>query len=57
MALPVALAAGEAALYYEPDKKVVSPSGDECVVAQVDQWFLKYGEAGWRAEAHLDDGS
>ena len=28
----------EAVLYQEPEKKVVSRSGDECVVALCDQW-------------------
>eukprot|EP00743_Colponemidia_sp_Colp-15_P001223 GILK01001343.1.p1 GENE.GILK01001343.1~~GILK01001343.1.p1 ORF type:complete len:1083 (-),score=209.41 GILK01001343.1:77-3274(-) len=46
---------GEAVSYWEPEKKVMSRSGDECVVALCDQWYLKYGEADWRAavEAHL----
>jgi leucyl-tRNA synthetase len=30
--------AGEAIMYSEPEKKVVSRSGDECVVALTDQW-------------------
>lgn len=29
---------GQAILYSEPEKKVVSRSGDECVVALTDQW-------------------
>ncbi len=29
---------GEAVLYQEPERKVVSRSGDECVVALCDQW-------------------
>ena len=32
----------------EPEKKIVSRSGDECVVALCDQWYLKYGEAQWK---------
>ena len=24
-------------------------SGDECVVALCDQWYLKYGESDWKA--------
>ncbi len=28
----------------EPEKKVMSRSGDECVVALTDQWYLVYGE-------------
>ncbi|MFH4984576.1 hypothetical protein AB6A40_011285, partial [Gnathostoma spinigerum] len=34
------LAANEGAKYVEPEKKVVSRSGDECVVALCDQWFV-----------------
>lgn len=45
------LAAGLAAPYSEPASRVVSRSGDECVVALVDQWYIKYGEANWRAKA------
>lgn len=29
---------GEAVLYQEPERKVMSRSGDECVVALCDQW-------------------
>ncbi len=32
------VANGEAVLYQEPERKVVSRSGDECVVALCDQW-------------------
>lgn len=32
------IAAGEAAKYMEPEKLIVSRSGDECVVALCDQW-------------------
>ena len=38
---------GDAFLYYEPEKLVMSRTGDECVVALLDQWFLEYGEEGW----------
>ncbi len=33
-------------------------SEEECVVAQLDQWYLDYGEASWRAvvEAHMHSG-
>lgn len=44
------LASGEAGIYSEPEKKVMSRSGDECVVALCDQWYLEYGEPSWRAE-------
>ena len=30
--------------YQEPERKVVSRSGDECVVALCDQWYLDYGK-------------
>ena len=44
------LDAGEAIIYSEPERQVMSRSGDECVVALTDQWYLDYGEPGW-----LDD--
>ena len=37
-----------AALYYEPENEVVSRTGDQCVVALCDQWFLTYGEDQWK---------
>ena len=43
------IAAGQAVPYWEPEKQVVSRSGEECVVGLVDQWFLKYGEPEWKA--------
>lgn len=48
--------AGHAVLYYEPEKRVVSRSGDECIVANCHQWYLDYGDAEWKAQvrAHLD---
>lgn len=45
------LASGEAVSYSEPEKKVLSRSGDECVVALTDQWYLTYGEPEWRSQA------
>jgi len=42
---------GDALIYKEPEKKVISRSGDECVVALCDQWYLDYGEENWRAQA------
>ncbi|CAN6981185.1 unnamed protein product, partial [Brassica rapa subsp. trilocularis] len=42
---------GEAILYSEPEKPVMSRSGDECVVALTDQWYLTYGESEWRSMA------
>jgi leucyl-tRNA synthetase len=39
---------GYAIKYAEPEKEVISRSGDTCVVALTDQWFLKYGEENWK---------
>ncbi|CAJ2511877.1 Uu.00g075020.m01.CDS01 [Anthostomella pinea] len=43
--------AREAFAYSEPEKKVVSRSGDDCIVSLMDQWYLDYGEASWRKTA------
>lgn len=43
--------AGEAFAYSEPERKVVSRSGDDCIVALMDQWYLDYGEESWRQTA------
>ncbi len=40
--------AGLAASYYEPEGKCVSRSGDECVVALCDQWYISYGSEEFR---------
>lgn len=37
----------EADTYYEPEKNIVSRSGDDCVVALCDQWYINYGEEEW----------
>ena len=42
------LAAGQALPYCEPERAVVSRSGDACVVALTDQWYISYGEVEWR---------
>lgn len=42
--------AGEAIVYYEPEKTVISRSNDECVVALTNQWYLTYGEENWKKE-------
>jgi leucyl-tRNA synthetase len=49
------LEAGLAVPYYEPEGEVVSRSGDQCIVASCYQWFLKYGEDGWKEKvrSHL----
>lgn len=41
---------GEAFVYNEPESLVVSRSGDECVVALMDQWYIDYGEEEWLAQ-------
>jgi leucyl-tRNA synthetase len=43
--------AGEGFAYSEPERKVVSRSGDDCCVALMDQWYIDYGEESWRAQA------
>jgi leucyl-tRNA synthetase len=45
------LDAGEGFAYSEPERKVVSRSGDDCCVALMDQWYLDYGEESWKTEA------
>ncbi|CAG9765535.1 unnamed protein product [Ceutorhynchus assimilis] len=40
----------EAVVYYEPEKLIMSRSGDECVVALCDQWYLDYGESNWKKQ-------
>uniref|UniRef100_A0A3P9MLI1 Leucine--tRNA ligase, cytoplasmic n=1 Tax=Oryzias latipes TaxID=8090 RepID=A0A3P9MLI1_ORYLA len=42
---------GEAMIYMEPEKQVMSRSADECVVALCDQWYLDYGDAEWKKQA------
>ncbi|XP_022906298.2 leucine--tRNA ligase, cytoplasmic [Onthophagus taurus] len=41
----------EAVIYYEPEKTIISRSGDECIVALCDQWYLDYGEKSWKQQA------
>lgn len=50
------IAAGLAAPYFEPESKVIARSGDECVVALCDQWYLKYGDETWtkRVREHIE---
>ncbi|KAJ0987203.1 hypothetical protein J5N97_005559 [Dioscorea zingiberensis] len=47
----VLLETGQAVMYSEPERKVMSRSGDECVVALTDQWYITYGEADWKEKA------
>jgi leucyl-tRNA synthetase len=42
---------GLAFAYAEPEGMIISRSGDECIVALMDQWYLDYGEPTWRAQA------
>jgi leucyl-tRNA synthetase len=35
--------------YYQPEQLVVSRSKDVCVVAIIDQWFIDYNDAEWKA--------
>lgn len=42
---------GHAVMYSEPEEKVISRLGDECVVALTDQWYITYGESEWRNKA------
>jgi len=42
------IANGQALLYAEPESAVVSRSGDDCIVALTDQWYLTYGEEEWK---------
>ena len=48
---------GHAFLYHEPEKLIVSRTGDECVVALIDQWYLKYGDNQWKQEvlSHVEN--
>lgn len=37
--------------YYEPNKFCKSRSGDELIVANLDQWYLDYGNEQWKQKA------
>ncbi|XP_027783540.1 leucine--tRNA ligase, cytoplasmic [Marmota flaviventris] len=41
---------GDAFIYMEPEKQVMSRSSDECVVALCDQWYLDYGDENWKKQ-------
>ena len=47
----------QACLYFEPESKVMSRTGDECVVASTDQWYLAYGDETWsqQVKEHVQD--
>jgi len=51
--------AGEALIYNEPEGFVKSRTGEECVVAMTDQWYLRYGEEEWKQSvlSHVNDPS
>lgn len=53
--LKMMLEKDECVTYYEPMAQVMSRSGDECIVALCDQWYLEYGKEEWKAavRAHL----
>lgn len=40
----------QAFIYMEPEKEVISRSGDSCVVALCDQWYLDYGNEDWKTQ-------
>lgn len=40
----------DAFMYAEPESKVISRSGDVCIVAWMDQWYLDYGEESWKQQ-------
>ncbi|KAL6050311.1 leucine--tRNA ligase, variant 2 [Balamuthia mandrillaris] len=50
------LAAGLAVPYYEPAETVISRSGDVCICALTDQWYITYGEEQWKEKTakHLE---
>ena len=39
--------------FYEPEARVLSRSGDECVVARVPQWYIDYEDAEWKRRTLL----
>src|SRR5262245_56923676 len=48
--------ANDAAPYSEPESTVIARSGEECVCALTDQWYLQYGEPEWKEQVktHVD---
>jgi len=53
------MSSGLAIPYWEPESTVMSRSGDECVVAHLDQWYLLYGAEDWkqRVSKHIENPS
>ena len=45
--------AGQAVKYSEPEKTVTSRSGDVCVSAKTEQWYLNYGEPEWKLRVDI----
>eukprot|EP00752_Nemacystus_decipiens_P004015 g3678.t1 len=47
---------GDAMPYFEPESLVLSRSGEECIVALNDQWYLPYGDEEWvgRVSGHVN---
>ncbi|CCW66784.1 unnamed protein product [Phytomonas sp. Hart1] len=39
---------GECMRYCEPIRQVISRSGDECVVALCNEWYIEYGQPQWK---------
>jgi len=44
---------GSAVNYMEPEKTIISRSGDECVVSLCDQWYLDYGDKEWKTATKM----
>lgn len=38
--------------YYEPESMVISRSGDQCIVANTDQWYILYDEPVWQQSVY-----
>lgn len=49
--------AGQGLTYFEPEKLVTSRSGEECVVAFCDQWYINYADPDWKGlvRTHLQE--
>lgn len=45
--------AGNVFPFAEPEGRVVSRSGDECIVALCDQWYIDYGAEDWKETAKM----
>ncbi|EZG43859.1 putative leucyl-tRNA synthetase [Gregarina niphandrodes] len=43
---------GQCFQFYEPEKRVVSRSGADCVVALCNQWYSDFGNPDWKALVH-----